>query len=491
MSISREKTSKAFAPIKAREVSSNNQDAFDHRPIHLTGQRSDHIGNEHCPEYSPAQQDHTRCLHSGVRERLCRWYLPTLFNYLLKLDKDDTSFYRSLKDNGIIVSQRMNLSFTLFSGVSFTINNLTSHRKHASRISALPSVRQMWPVRTYKVPQAHRSNIPQNPNGLIEVIPNDNTNRGRDNFSPHVMTQVDRLHAAGYTGRGARIGIVDTGVDYKHPALGGCFGKGCVVSYGWDLVGDKWTGLNAPMPDADPYDDCMGHGTHVTGIIGARPNPMNFTGAAPGATIGMYRVFGCLSESTTDDVLIAAFNMAYEDGSDIITSSIGGIGGWSEVPWSSTVSRIVENGVPCTLAAGNVGSMGMFMPSDAADGKGVTAVASFDNIVTPVLLSKGTYSVIGSSSGASTGKDTMATTTFGWLPGYPSFKNLTFPLWATSHNASVEDDACSSLPADTPDLSSYIVLLRLGGSCDATRKAENVAAFGAQYILFFADTGDE
>lgn len=33
--------------------------------------------------------------------------------------------------------------------------------------------------------------------------------------------------------------------------------------------------------------------------------------------------------------------MAFEDGSDIITASIGGMVGWSEVPWSVAVSRIV------------------------------------------------------------------------------------------------------------------------------------------------------
>lgn len=404
---------------------------------------------------------------------------------------DHPSFYGSLKASGIGVSQRMNLSFTLFNGVSFTIEDLINEPKHASKISELPAVKKMWPVSIYSVPKIQRLNTARNPNGPIEFIPNSNSGSGHDAYSPHVMTQVDHLHAAGYTGKGARIGIVDTGVDYKHPALGGCFGEGCLISYGWDLVGDHWTGLDAPIPDSDPYDDCNGHGTHVAGIIGAKPNPLNFTGAAPGATLGMYRVFGCRSAGTADDVLIAAFNKAYEDGSDIITASIGGIGGWSEAPWSSVVSRIVDNGVPCTLAAGNDGEMGMFTANDAADGKGVTAVASFDNTVTPLLLSKGTYSVKSSSCEVSSDKHTIVPDSFGWLPGYPSFQNMSAPLWAISHNSSVEDDACSNLPDNTPDLSKYIVLVRLGGSCGAVEKAENVAAFGAQYILYYADTGDD
>ncbi|KAK7742320.1 hypothetical protein SLS53_004465 [Cytospora paraplurivora] len=420
---------------------------------------------------------------------LAREFLETTTPYRVLISSNSQTAI-SLETDGIGVSQRMNLSFKLFEGVSFTINDLATERKHASKISALPAVKHMWPVRIQPVPQVQRKNTVMNPTGPIEVISSDGSGRRKDPYSPHAMTQVDRLHAAGYTGKGVRIGIIDTGVDYKSPALGGCFGKGCVVSYGWDLVGDNWTGHNAPTPDPDPYDDCSGHGTHVTGIIGARQNPLNFTGAAPDAALGMYRVFGCASLGTADDVLIAAFNMAYEDGSDIITSSIGGTSGWAELPWASAVSRIIDNGVPCTLAAGNDGTLGMFSPSDAADGRGATAVASFDNTVMPMFLSKGTYSVTGSSTESSSAEAEMASNSFGWLPGYPYFGNVTLPLWSTSHNYSVQDDACCRLPANTPDLSKYIVLVRLGGSCEAEKKAEHVAAFGAQYILFYAATSD-
>lgn len=68
----------------------------------------------------------------------------------------------------------------------------------------------------------------------------------------------------------------------------------------------------------------------------------------------MYRVFGC-HDSVGDDVLISAYNMAYEAGSDIITASIGGANGWSEEAWAVAVQRIVEAGVPCPVAAGNDG----------------------------------------------------------------------------------------------------------------------------------------
>ncbi|KAF9123343.1 hypothetical protein BGX30_001511, partial [Mortierella sp. GBA39] len=53
------------------------------------------------------------------------------------------------------------------------------------------------------------------------------------------------------TGKGVKVGIIDTGIDYKHPAFAapgateGCFaryGKNCRVKYGWDFVGDDYDG---------------------------------------------------------------------------------------------------------------------------------------------------------------------------------------------------------------------------------------------------------
>jgi subtilisin family serine protease len=60
------------------------------------------------------------------------------------------------------------------------------------------------------------------------------------------------------TGKGIKVGIIDSGIDYRHPALGGCFGKNCRVAYGTDFVGDAFTGENDPVPDNDPLD-CGGN----------------------------------------------------------------------------------------------------------------------------------------------------------------------------------------------------------------------------------------
>ena len=43
-------------------------------------------------------------------------------------------------------------------------------------------------------------------------------------------------------GQGINIGIIDSGVDYTHPSLGGCFGTNCLIAGGFDFVGDSYDG---------------------------------------------------------------------------------------------------------------------------------------------------------------------------------------------------------------------------------------------------------
>ena len=385
-------------------------------------------------------------------------------------DADSNSFYDGLGADSVAVEHRLNLTYSLFRGVSFQLKNASAEDSNAAlKIANMPMVKQLWPVRIFSVPKDEVVSTGSD-QAQATLAKRQSSN---DTFSPHVMTQVDRLRAEGITGEGVRVAVIDTGVDYNHPALGGCFGSGCLVSFGTDLVGDAYTGYNTPVPDPDPYDNCEGHGTHVSGIIAAQENSFGFTGAAPGVTLGMYRVFGC-SGSAGNDVLIAAYNQAYEDGSDIITASIGGASGWSEDPWAVAVQRIVEAGVPCTVSAGNDGDYGLFYASTAANGKRVTAVASVDNTQAPMVLLRASYTADNSSSES-----------FGWSQGDPSnWGNVSLPLWALSYNTSNTADGCDSFPDDTPDLSGYIVLIRRG-TCTFVQKATNAAAKGAHYIMFY------
>ncbi|OPB43456.1 serine endopeptidase [Trichoderma guizhouense] len=208
-------------------------------------------------------------------------------------------------------------------------------------------------------------------------------------FSVHHMTGVDKLHEAGILGKGAKVAVVDTGVWYPHHALGGGFGPGFKVAGGYDLVG-TWWGYNTSdkSPKPDPLDG-LGHGTHVSGIIAGQAD--SYVGVAPEASLYVYKVFGDYADYTDTDTLIDAFLMAYGDGADIITSSVGGQSGFSDDPWAVTASRLAEKGVVVTIANGNDGTSGPFSESNGSNGEFVLAVASVNSDVTAEAAFEATF----------------------------------------------------------------------------------------------------
>lgn len=155
------------------------------------------------------------------------------------------------------------------------------------------------------------------------------------------------------TGKGIRIGIIDTGVDYTHPDLGGCFGTGCKVAGGWDFN----AGLGGIIQDRDPMDE-HGHGTHVASI--AAGNGV-LKGVAPDATIYAYKVMGPAGYQYSSSV-IAAIDRSVDpnrdgdmsDHLDIISLSLGGKGNPDDAT-SRAVDRAVDAGVVVVVSAGNDG----------------------------------------------------------------------------------------------------------------------------------------
>jgi len=152
-------------------------------------------------------------------------------------------------------------------------------------------------------------------------------------------------------GTGVVVAVIDTGVDYTHPDLGGGIGEGYKVVGGYDFCND----------DSDPMDD-NGHGTHVAGIIAADGG---ITGVAPGASILAYKVLGMDGSGLMSDVVVAIEAAIDPNGdgdssdhADVISMSLGGDGS-ADDPVCLAVRAAVEAGVVVVAAAGNSGpSMG-------------------------------------------------------------------------------------------------------------------------------------
>ncbi|KAK7956323.1 serine endopeptidase [Apiospora aurea] len=310
---------------------------------------------------------------------------------------------------------------------------------------------------------------------LPPITPTLSLSRGAANYSVHEYTGVAKCHAAGIYGKGVKVAIVDTGTNYYHEALGGGFGPGFKVAAGYDFVGDRDWPNTAKEPDSDPIDDDLGHGTHVAGIVAGKSEW--FSGVAPEATILSYKVFSKQGGGYTDeDTLIEAFLRAYDDGADAITSSIGGPGGFTDGPWATVASRLIDKGVVVTIAAGNEGQQGPFYASNGSSGKNVLAVASVDASEIAALPFQATFSLGG----------TVNETTLGYLPSFNPWGIVSMQIIPVSLNSSGAEDACRSLAHSNLNLTNSIALIRRGG-CDFAVKRANVAELGAKHFLFYAD----
>ncbi|KZM24061.1 uncharacterized protein EKO05_0004598 [Ascochyta rabiei] len=393
-------------------------------------------------------------------------------------DETPESFYSSLAQEGVQVEHRMDLSFRFFKGVSFQLKSSSSNSSGSDflrQMKAQPQVENIWPTRILTRSIEDSVAAPSQQKHVKRQTTSEDT------FSPHVMTQVDKLHAEGITGKGYRVAVVDSGIDYTHPALGGCFGPGCLVEIGYDFVGDDYkVGQSEPKPDDDPKDNCVGHGSHVAGSIAAQleGNKYGFTGSAPGVKLGAYRMWGC-STTSTNEIELMAFARAVEDGADIISYSNGDPSGWAQDMRAAVFSRIVDSGIPIVMSEGNDGGQGLFYASTPATGRSITGTGAVSNTQFPTFLERGSYKT-------SANVTTNSTNEFSFLMGVPEFTaDTTLPLWS----AADVDDACKPLPDDTPDLSQRIVLLESKDSratqCYSQDQGANIAAKGGRFMVYY------
>lgn len=278
----------------------------------------------------------------------------------IKIEKDN--FKKAAEKEKIEYIQRYEFS-ELWNGISIEISP-----SQLNKLSSMPGVIGVYPVEVIQIPENFESPNPE----LYTAL---------------AMTGADVAQSElGFTGKGIKVAVMDTGIDYDHPDLGGCFGEGCRVFTGWDFVGDAYNADDTspsynPVPEPDPYpDDCNGHGTHVSGIVGANGDVV---GVAPEVKFGAYRVFGC-EGSTTSDIMMMAMEQALRDKMDILNMSIGSAFTWPQYPTAKAADLLVEKGMVVVASIGNSGDSGLYSAGAPGLGEKVIGVASFDN--TNVLL---------------------------------------------------------------------------------------------------------
>jgi len=379
---------------------------------------------------------------------------------------EKANFRSAVKQAGLSIEERRSFD-TLFNGFS-----VAASPAERAAIGRLDGVKAVWPVLTVPMPEDGAANP-----DLANAIQ---------------MTGADvAQNELGLSGAGVKVAVMDTGIDYDHADLGGpgtdndadsddgnatAFPTARVTT-GWDFVGNAFNASSSspeysptPHPDNDP-DDCNGHGTHVSGIVGANGT---VKGVAPGVTFGAYRVFGCAG-GTTADIMLAAMERALADGMDILNMSIGSaFMTWPQYPTAAGSDKLVQKGMVVVASIGNSGADGAWSAGAPGVGRKVIGVASVDN--TKVAVRAFTISPDNTKIGFLAGNPTAPIPTSG-----------TFPM-ARTGTKTTADDACAPLPAGS--LTGKVALIRRG-TCNFTVKETNARDAGAAAVVLYnnQDTG--
>ncbi|XP_062230243.1 subtilisin-like protease [Phragmites australis] len=178
-------------------------------------------------------------------------------------------------------------------------------------------------------------------------------------------------------GEGAIIGLLDTGIDEKHPSF---------RDEGMPRPPGKWKGACQPpvrcnnkligaasfVGDNTTVDD-VGHGTHTAGTAAGRfvqgvsafgLGTGTAAGMAPGSHLAVYKV--CDAQGCFESDLLAGMDAAVKDGVDVLSLSLGGLSTpLDKDPIAIGAFAAVSKGVVVVCAGGNSGPMPSTLSNEA------------------------------------------------------------------------------------------------------------------------------
>jgi subtilisin family serine protease len=172
----------------------------------------------------------------------------------------------------------------------------------------------------------------------------------------------------GERGAGARVFVLDSGLDPTHP----------------DIAPNVNTGLCASFVPNETYDSPFPspfhHGTHVAGIIAAADNGVGTIGVAPEAEIVSVKVLSTVLGFGYSDWIAAGIVYAADNGADIINMSLGGRvprrGYWWDEP-GTPEDPTDDTWISAKEVAADLNLWGRAL--DYAHRKGVTIIVSAGN----------------------------------------------------------------------------------------------------------------
>ncbi len=197
------------------------------------------------------------------------------------------------------------------------------------------------------------------PNYLVELFSETAPN---DPYYADYQWNLQVIHGyeaqlRGLTGRGVKVGFVDSGINLAHE----------------DLDAGRIQGANFHSDGLEYHEDTYGHGTFSAGILAAQTNNgIGLAGLAPEVELYAYRIFS--GKTTQTSAVVAAIEQAVADGCQVINLSLGTPN--SSISLRQAVEKAVASGAVVVAAVGNGGSAVTQYP---AAYPGVIGVGSVDS----------------------------------------------------------------------------------------------------------------
>ncbi|KKT76117.1 MAG: hypothetical protein UX31_C0009G0003 [Candidatus Nomurabacteria bacterium GW2011_GWA1_46_11] len=193
--------------------------------------------------------------------------------------------------------------------------------------------------------------------------------------------QLKGPYGKGVTGDGINVAVIDTGVDYTHPDLGGCTADQVMANQCSKVL----AGYDFANQDRDPLDD-NGHGTHVASTIASSGS---LKGVAPGARIIPYKVLDSGGSGTFANVMAAidaavkTQGLLYQYQVQVVNMSLGA-NCWGfydndcgpNDPVSQSVDRASTAGIVMVISGGNSGSAASTIGSPGTARTAITVAAA-------------------------------------------------------------------------------------------------------------------
>ena len=255
-----------------------------------------------------------------------------------------------------------------------------------------------------------------------------NNNVVVDEYTGIFDTSKFEINGQLYSGSGMVVAVLDTGLDYTHPAFDPQRLNKSNLTLTKNKVADVISNttaatrvpgltaddvyINEKVPfafdyadnDSDVYSLHNNHGTHVSGVIVGHDDEIR--GAAPDAQLVSMKIFSDVQDSARASWILAALEDCVELGVDVINMSLGTACGFSRETDQEQMSGVYDDiralGISLVVAASNSfnsaygseknGNLGLTSNPDTSTVgspstyKGALSIASIDGTKTPYLL---------------------------------------------------------------------------------------------------------